>query len=254
MNRVLSIKISKIQTNPLQPRRYFDENSIDELAQSIKNNGLIQPIVVRPILNGYSLIAGERRLRAFIKLNYEEIPAYIIEVSENQAENFALIENIQRMDLSPIEEALAYQTLIASQKITQQELANKIGKSQSAVANKLRLLQLDKEVLTAVAERKITERHGRCLLSVEPEKQKEYLKKIINEKLNVAQTEGLVKTGDVAKSTLDKNKVSGRATQIQLGINTINEAIKMVETIGINVEVLSEENDNEYRMIIKFKK
>lgn len=254
MSRVQNIAISKIQTNPLQPRKYFDEDSLNELTQSIRVNGLIQPIVVRPIEGGYSLIAGERRLKAFQKLNQETIPALIIEVGENQAENFSLIENIQRMDLTPIEEAQAFQTLLISQKITQEELAKQIGKSQSAIANKLRLLQLAPDVREALASKKITERHGRSLLGLTPEKQESFLKRIIKQDLNVAQTEKLVALEKPQNKNKPGGKVRGYATQIQLGINTINEAVAMVAKFGINISCEEQDDEDEYRMIIKFKK
>jgi len=144
--KIQEIPMESINTNPSQPRRHFDDNSIYELAQSIQESGLIQPIIVRVGSGGFFLIAGERRYRAFQYLGRKTIPAVVIEASENDSENLSLIENIQRMDLSAIEEALAYQSLLNNQKITQEELARRIGKSQSSIANKLRLLQLAPEV------------------------------------------------------------------------------------------------------------
>lgn len=254
MDRIQNILINKIETNPKQPRKFFDEQSLVELSQSIQQNGLIQPIVVRPILNGYSLIAGERRLRAYKLLKQTQIPAFIIEVSQNQAENFSLIENIQRLDLTPIEEAQAFAEILSSQKITQEQLAQKVGKSQSAIANKLRLLQLSPVVLSALSSKKISERHGRSLIGLSNDRQEEVLKQIIRGDLNVAQTEKLISLNKAVKKTKHKNSSVGKASQVMLGINTIKEAITMIESTGIPFEKEIYEDAFECQILVKFKK
>lgn len=243
-----------IETNPSQPRKAFDKNSIAELAQSIKENGLIQPIMVRPSKTGYAIVAGERRFKAFQLLRRDTIPAIVADTSADDSENLSLIENIQRMDLSAIEEALAYQSLLANQGLTQAQLAKKIGKSQSAIANKLRLLQLSQEVITAISEKKITERHGRSLLGVDEEKQKEILNRIITLDLNVAQTEKLVEGGSPEVKPLVRKAVIAKDSRIQLGLNTINEAIGLVKAVGISVSSEESENDDYYQILIRLKK
>lgn len=242
-----------IESNPTQPRKTFDKNSILELAQSIKENGLIQPIMVRPSPTGYALVAGERRFKAFQLLKRDTIPAIVAESSVNDSENLSLIENIQRMDLSAIEEALAYQSLIENQNLTQEQLANKIGKSQSAVANKLRLLQLSPEVIEAISDKQITERHGRSLLGVDEAKQKELLSKIKAQDLNVAQTEKLVNSIKDAKGS-SRKAVIAKDSRILLGVNTINEAIDLVKTVGISVSSEESETEDFYQILIRLKK
>ena len=251
--KVQEIDINLIITNPTQPRRSFDDANIEELAQSIKENGLIQPIVVRPNNGSYMVIAGERRFRALKLLNNKKIPAIIVQASENESENISLIENIQRMDLSPMEEALAYQSLLENQKITQEQLAQKIGKSQSSIANKMRLLQLIPEVKQAIANMQITERHGRSLLGLENKHQLAMLRKIISENLTVAQVEKLVNKDNKQKVTIRKNIIS-RSSKVQLAVNTINEALDRVKNAGIEFNKNEEENNDYYQMIIKIKK
>jgi len=247
------IALQSIKTNPHQPRREFDENAIYGLAQSIQENGLIQPIVVRPIGNQYEIVAGERRYRAMKLLQASTISAVVVEASDNQADNMSLIENIQRMDLTAIEEAMAYQALLANQKITQETLALRLGKSQPSIANKIRLLNLDNEVQSAILNKQITERHGRSLLGLPPQQQKKILDKVIAHDLNVSQCEKLV---DSLKAPKNKPPVknSGRTKQIQLGINTINEAVELVRASGLNVSCEISESDSSVVMSVIFRK
>lgn len=251
--KIQEIKITNIEANHLQPRRSFDKKSLSELAKSIQESGLIQPIVVKPKGKNYSLIAGERRLRAFELLNRNSIPAVVMEVGDNEGENLSLIENIQRMDLSAIEEALAFQTLLANQKITQEELAKRLGKSQSAIANKIRLLQLNPEVITAIDSKKISERHGRALLGLPDKKQKELLERIVKSNLNVAQSERLVENIRKTKKIVPIKRI-GKGAHIRLGINTINEALTLVKGAGIKVSSEESETDEYYQILIKIKK
>ena len=253
MMKVQEIDINLIITNPGQPRRSFDDKNIEELAQSIKENGLIQPIVVRPNNDGYMVIAGERRFRALKLLEAKKIPAIVVQASENESENLSLIENIQRMDLSPMEEALAYQSLLENQNITQEELAKKIGKSQSSIANKMRLLQLIPEVKEAIGNMQITERHGRSLLGLDSNNQLAMLRKIIAENLTVAQVEQLVNKDITQKVTIRKNIIS-RSSKVQLAVNTINEALDRVKNAGIEFSKNEEESDDYYQMIVRIKK
>jgi len=251
--KIQNIAINSIITNPSQPRKSFSDNSIAELAQSIKENGLIQPIVVRPYSGGYMLIAGERRFRAVKLLQETEIPCIIVQAGDSESDNLSLIENIQRLDLSPMEEALAYQSLLENQKITQEQLAQKIGKSQSSIANKLRLLQLIPEVKEAISNMQITERHGRSLLGLEERQQLALLHKIIADNLTVAQVENLVNQESRQKVTIKKNIIS-RSSKVLLALNTINEALDRVKNAGIEFDKEEQENDDYYQMIVKIRK
>lgn len=161
--------VDKIAPNPLQPRRSFDEAKIDELAASVREKGIIQPLVVRRNGNGYELIAGERRLRAAVKAGLKEVPVVVREVSDNEALQLALIENLQREDLNPIEEASAYQCLQKEFNLSQEEIAVKVGKSRPAVANSMRLLLLPKEVQQEVAQGRLAAGQARALLSLASE-------------------------------------------------------------------------------------
>ena len=253
MQQVITIPTRKIRPNRYQPRLVFNEESITELAQSIKENGLIQPIVVRDMIDYYEIIAGERRFRACQSLGMETIPAVIKSTSEMESAQLALIENIQREDLSAIEEAKAYLMIMRQSSCTQDEMASRMGKSQSTIANKIRLLGLPEEVQNAIAERKLTERHGRALLNVEPERQHKVFEHVITHGLNVAQTEAYVKT-NATKKKETKQKTKAVARHMRIAFNTIYQAVKMVTDAGIEATTQEVENDDEYQIIIKFPK
>ena len=189
------ILVEKIVPNKYQPRREFTEEKIQELAESIKQNGLLQSITVRDIGDGfYELIAGERRLRAIKYLQYVKTKAIVKELTDEQMATLALIENIQREELTPIEEAYAYQELLQINKLTQDELAKSLGKTQATVANKLRLLKLSKKVIDAINTKKITERHGRAMVKLDASAQEKLLVQILSQNLNVSQTEEKIDT------------------------------------------------------------
>lgn len=182
---VFELNINDIMPNRFQPREIFDEQALNELALSIKEHGVIQPIIVRKIGDKYEIIAGERRFRASQLAGKQTIPALVRDIDDKEAAKIALLENLQRSNLTPIEEAKTYQTILKLDNITQEELAQNLGKSQSTIANKLRLLTLDEEVQTALLNSQISERHARSLIGLDLEKQRELLHKIINEKLTV---------------------------------------------------------------------
>lgn len=192
-NGILTVKIEEIKANEEQPRKYFDENKLMELAESLKQHGIIQPLVLNKHDNKYSIIAGERRWRAAKIAGFEEVPAIIMNLSDAKLLQVSLIENIQREDLNPIEEAVAYQKLITDYNITQEELSVKIGKSRSAITNTMRLLNLDERVKDYIIQGVISEGHGRALLPLEGELQYELAQNIIDEALSVRETERLVK-------------------------------------------------------------
>lgn len=188
------ININLIRSNEEQPRKIFDQEKIALLAESIKDHGIIQPIIVRKEDDNYVIVAGERRWRASKLLGLKEIPAVVMELDDRQTLEISLIENIQREDLNPIEEALAYKKLIEEFKLTQEELAAKIGKSRTAVTNSMRLLNLDKRVQNYLIESVISEGHGRALLGVEDgELQYTLAQKIIDESLSVREVEKLIR-------------------------------------------------------------
>ena len=188
------IDIHKIEANEHQPRTHFENEKIQELAVSIQQNGLLQPIVVRPYHGKYQIVVGERRYRACLLAGIEEVPCLVQNYDEQQTATAAIVENIQRENLSAIEEALAYQQILDTQNITQEELAQKVGKKQSTIANKLRLLQLPMTVQEAVRRKDITERHARALLKLDTTaKQNNMLREIMDKGLNVEQTEEKIK-------------------------------------------------------------
>jgi len=188
---IANIEIEKISKNPAQMRRIFDSGALDELAQSIKIHGILQPLVVSEKSPGaYELIAGERRLEAAKIAGLTKIPAIVRTVDAQQKLELALVENIQREELSPLEEARAYKNLSADFNLTQEAIAKRAGKSRSRVANFLRLLSLPLEIQTAINEKKISEGHGRAILALEnPEKQRALFKEILRSNLTVRQTE-----------------------------------------------------------------
>lgn len=196
--KVVMLNTNLIIPNKYQPRKVFEDASIDSLAKSIKTYGIINPILVRKKDDKYEIIAGERRFRAAIKIGLTEIPAIIKDTNEQEMAELALIENIQRQELTPIEEAKSYEEIMRLGNQTQQSLAEKLGKSQSFIANKIRLLSLPQEIQDAVTNRKISERHARCLISVEEkDRQLELLNKIITEKLTVKETERIINENQI---------------------------------------------------------
>ena len=191
---ILNIKLSLIEPNESQPRQEFEEESLEELKDSIKQYGVIQPIVVRNKDNKYEIIAGERRWRAAKLAKLTEIPCIIKDVDDKQAQKLALIENIQRENLNPMEEAYAYKSLMEDYGLTQEQVAKEIGKSRSYIANSVRLLNLDKEIINYIAKGQMTSGHGRALLSIgNKEERLKAAGSIVNNKMNVRDTEKMVK-------------------------------------------------------------
>ena len=200
-NTILQVPIEDIIPNRFQPRLSFDDASLADLASSIKEHGIIQPLVLRRKNDKYEIIAGERRFKAAKMAGLVSVPAVISNLDDNASAEVAIVENIQRKDLTAIEEARSYQALLDKGYMTQDELARKMGLSQSAISNKLRLLTLDEAVQEAILAEKISERHARTLLKVPShEKQRELLNKVINERLTVKQLEDEIKNIDEAGS------------------------------------------------------
>lgn len=247
------IDIEKIKANENQPRTIFDDEKIAELATSIKENGLIQPLIVRKYNRNYQIIAGERRYRACKLAGLKTVPCIIKDIDDKQMDTYAIIENIQREDLTPIEEANAYKTLIDTYGMSQTELANKVGKKQSTIANKLRLLKLSDEVKDALKSKQITERHARAMLSLQPEKQEEVLHEVIDKSLNVKQTETLINKPPKIKKK-NKGTVKAVSRNFKIAINTINQATDLILKSGVEVTSETEDNDDEYVIILRVKK
>lgn len=245
------IDIKKIYANENQPRKVFNDEKIEELSTSIKENGLIQPIVVRKTKEGYQIIAGERRFRACKLADMTKVPCIIKEYDDKQVETLAVIENIQREDLSPLEEAKAYKSLLDTYQYSQQELAKVVGKKQSTIANKLRLLKLSDGVKDALDNRTITERHARAMVSLDQEKQETVLKEVIQKHLNVAQTEKFIDKKPKPKKVRPKKAVS---QNVKIALNTIKQATSMIEKSGVTLVQEVADEEDQYIITIKINK
>jgi len=203
---IRDIEVAKIKPNPYQPRENFDESALDELKNSIAEKGIIQPITVRRVADGYELIAGERRLRAVTALNFDRIPAYVLEVeSDEEMLELSLIENIQREDLNPIDIARAYNRLLVDCNLTQESVAKRVGKDRSTVANFLRLLKLPQRIQESLRVGELNMGHARALITVSDEElQNKLWRKIVRDKLSVRDVERLVKQNSRKKSQLQR--------------------------------------------------
>jgi ParB-like partition proteins len=254
MNEIRLIAVDEIHPNPYQPRVEFEPQSLNELARSIEENGLIQPIVVREVFDEYEIIAGERRYRACKMVNVGLIPCVVMKASEMETAQIALVENIQRENLNAIEEAKAYVQMMRMSNLTQEELASRVGKKQSTIANKIRLLNLSDEIKSHVINREITERHARALLSLPAEKQEEMLEEILNDKLTVQQTENRIATkGPIRKRSVQPLKM-GFTRNIEIARNTILQAVDMIKKTNIEIDTLESDTENDYVITIHIKK
>ncbi len=264
--QIQDIELSKIKPNSFQPRHQFSEESIHELASTLDKDGLLQPIVVREKEGNYEIIAGERRLRAAKQLAWAKIPAIVNNMDDSQAASLALIENLQREDLNPIDEAQAYSNLMKLNNLTQTTLAQNIGKSQSYVANKLRLLKLTPKVQSYLASGEISPRHGRCLVGLSEKDQGRVLDEILANNLNVSDTEKIVKNVDqyfAGKKVKDKEKEQAEQTRraanripkdLKVQINTIKRAIKLAQQSGIKVKFKENNDPDDYMITIELKR
>jgi len=251
-NRVSRIKISEISENTAQPRTRFDTASIERLAQSISQNGLLQPLSVRRSGKKYELIAGERRLRALRLLGCESAPCIVVDVDEEKSAVLALIENIQREDLSVFEQADAIKQLIERWDVSQSEAAERLGLSQSAVANKLRILRLPHEDRQIISENNLTERHARAALRIEDgELRRRALLHIAAANLNVEQTERYIE-----KLVIPKKKGGTRLVfrDLRLFTNTINMAVETMRKSGVKASYVKGESEGFIEYTIKIPK
>ncbi|MGX7087904.1 ParB/RepB/Spo0J family partition protein [Gemelliphila palaticanis] len=245
------VYIDKILPNKYQPRREFDEEKIKELADSIAQNGLLQSITVRDLKNGfYELIAGERRLKALKYLEKNSTKAIVKELTDEQMATLALIENIQREELSPIEEAYAYKKLLEINKITQEELSKSLGKTQATIANKIRLLKLSPKVIDAISTKKITERHGRAMVKLDLSLQEKILSQILAQNLNVSQTEERIDNYILIKQ--DVKQETHHSYDAQKIISKLIKEISKIEK-KYNVDLNKEEIENMSDISLKIK-
>ena len=256
---IIEIELSLIDVNPFQPRTYFDEESLIELGNSIKELGVIQPITVRKMKeNQFQLVSGERRFRASKLIGNTSIPAYIRIANDQEMLEMALVENIQRKNLDPIEVALSYERLINEIKLTQEELSTRVGKKRSTVTNYLRLLKLDPILQTGMRDGFISMGHGRAMINIDnTEDQLAIYERILKEKLSVRQTEDLVK--DLKSCTSSKPKVKQIPDFVKNNIKTINEFFgkKIAVTMSTNgkgkisIPFNSEEDFNRIKNLLK---
>lgn len=261
IKNITYISIENIRPNPYQPRKQFNKASLNELCDSIKEYGVLQPINVRQISsNSYELVAGERRLRAATMAGLKEIPAIIVNVDDNNSAIMALIENLQREDLSYMEEAEAYSNLLNEHNLTQEELAQKIGKSQSTIANKVRLLKLPPLVKKILADNNLTERHARALLKLHDEQlQLKVLKHVCEKGLNVKRTEELVeraieKYTKEAKDKTNEQKCTKAIKDIRIFVNTIRQAIDLMKKSGVNAKAAQLDRGEYVEFIVRIPK
>ena len=262
IKNITYIKLENIRPNPYQPRRQFKKTALDELCESIKQYGVLQPISVRRMPNNsFELVAGERRLRAALMAGLSEIPAIIVNVDDNDSAVMALIENLQREDLDFMEEAESYNHLINDHGFTQEEIAAKIGKSQSTIANKIRLLKLSPIVKKILSDNNLTERHARALLKLHDEQlQLKVLKLVCEKGLNVKKTEELVERA-VEKYSKAKDeevqserKITRTIKDIRIFVNTVKQAIELMKKSGVNARAAQIDRGEYVEFIVRIPK
>ena len=256
-NEIIFLSVDKVTPNPYQPRKFFNKDSIEELARSIKEYGVMQPISVR-LINGvsYELVAGERRLRATRLAGISTIPAIVVNIKDQDSAMIAMIENIQRENLNYIEEAEGFRNLIEDYSFTQEELARRIGKSQSTIANKIRILKLSKRVQKFLVENELSERHARALLKISgEEKIMEILYNIVDQGLTVKKTEELVEKTLSPQEEVKENKKEVKVKRIikdvRLFSNSIKQSIDMMQESGFGTDYIMDETQDGYEILIK---
>lgn len=258
INKVVEIDINMIIPNPNQPRKDFQDTEISALAESIMQNGILQPLSVRRCGESFELIAGERRLRAAKMCGFTVVPCIVHEISDRNSAILALVENIQRQDLSFFDEAAAIEKLITYYGMTQEDAAAKLGKAQSTIANKLRLLRLTPEERNLIVKFGLTERHARALLKLaSPTDRLEILEKVVKNNLNVERTENLIEEYIGTQREKASYKKRSKVFQnVKLFVNTINKAIETMQSAGIPADAKKIQNEDyiEYRVRIPIQK
>ena len=255
-NKVQYLPVDSISPNPNQPRKEFSPEGLKELSDSIARHGILQPLSVRRgECGGWELISGERRLRAARLAGLAEVPCLVVAVDPTQSSLLALIENVQRRDLDFWEEALALQALLEATHLSQEALARQIGKSQSAVANKLRLLKLSPAVLSLLREAGLTERHARALLRLDsPALQRSTLDHMVRQQLNVAQTEAYIDRLVQAAPAPRRAVPVYRIRDVRLFLNTVKRSLAVMQSAGVDARCGKEETDSEITLTIHIPK
>ncbi len=253
--QVLELPVGSIRPNPRQPRQEFSPEELAELALSISQVGVLQPLSVRRTPGGWELIAGERRLRAAELAGLARVPCLPVEADEDASALLALVENLQRQDLTVWEEAAALRQLIDRHHLSQEEAARRVGKSQSAVANKLRLLKLPEDVIGLLRDNRLSERHARALLRLDtPELQRTALEHIITGQFNVAQTEAYIDRLCRREAAPRKAAPVYRFRDVRLFLNTVKKSLAVMQSAGVNARCGREETDNEITLTIHIPK
>ena len=255
--RVQFLPISAIAPNPAQPRKYFAQDGLEELAASIAEHGVLQPLSVRRVGCGYELVSGERRLRASKLAGLEEVPCILVSVDGQESSLLALVENLQRRDLDFVEEAAALSSLIQTYHLSQEEAAKRIGKSQSSVANKLRLLRLPAGALAVLREHGCTERHARALLKLEdPAAQEEAARHVAEEGLTVARTEQYVEEllQPAQPDKPARKKPSFIIKDVRLFLNSVTRGLSMMKSAGVKANCKRQETDEAILLTITIPK
>lgn len=255
MSKVMQIQIKKIAANPNQARVYFKEEELTSLAESIKQNGILQPLSVRKIsYDTFELIAGERRLRAAVLAGLDTVPCIIVNVDDKQSAVFCLLENLQRQDLGFFEEAEGISALMGIYQMTQQQIAEKLGKNQSTIANKLRLLKLTPEERKLISVNQLTERHARALLALATEEErKRILMLAIEKKMNVAEMEKLIELQGIKQQKQRKKPVI-ILKDVRLFLNTVSHAIETMKQSGISAQEERRETDDYIEYVVRIPK
>ncbi|MBR5536091.1 MAG: ParB/RepB/Spo0J family partition protein [Clostridia bacterium] len=255
--RCVQIPIKDIMPNPFQPRRRFDLTALNELAESIKEVGVITPVTVRMAPGGYELICGERRMRAAVIAGLEKIPALIVDISDKESAIIAITENLQRKELTVFEEAESMQSLIEFHSLTQEAVAKQLGKSQAAVANKIRLLKLPESVRRIITDANLCERHARAFLRLPTEElQLAAASRVAQLQMNVASTEKMVQKmleNEPKKKFIKKECKSFEKTG-RLFKNTLNKTIEMLKKSGMSPVICEKEGDDYIEYVIKLEK
>ena len=252
--RILSLPIDKIVPNPNQPRRIFSADELQELANSIRELGILQPLSVRPLGQDWELIAGERRLRASRLAGLTHVPCIVFQASEERSSLLALVENLQRRDLDFLEEALALSQLIQTYSLSQEECARRIGKSQSAIANKLRLLKLPEHVLDLLRDNGFTERHARALLRLEDAAAQDRAARwVVSHDLTVAKTEEYVEAV-LSQAKPLRRRPTFILKDVRLFLNTVDRGLTMMKSAGVHAQCGREDTEDAILLTIRIPK
>ena len=253
--RVLYLPVDLIVPNPNQPRTRFVREGLEELADSIEEHGILQPLSVRQVRGRYQLISGERRLRAARMVGLTTVPCIVVEASDTESALLALVENLQRRDLDFIEEAVALRRLIVQHGLSQEEAARKVGKSQSAVANKLRLLKLAPEVLEAVKEGGLSERHARSLLRLPPERRLEAARYMAQNQLTVAKAEAYVDKLIAPPAPPQPQPVKKQPVyhirDVRFFLNTIDRSVRLMQSAGVQATSQQDKKDGVLTLTVR---